>query len=72
MPTIDHRKRHLRRLVANLDARILEGMTATEDVPDHVLRDMGMLDAARVVALRLLDEVEALGRPEGRPYAKAP
>jgi len=58
---IDHRKRHLKRLVANLDARILDAMTSTEDVPDQVLRDVAMLDGARVVALRLLREAEAFG-----------
>jgi len=61
MVKIENRKRQLNRLVANLDARILEGMTSTEDVPDNVLRDMVMLDAARVLALRLLREAEPLG-----------
>ncbi len=52
----DNRDRQFRRLLAAIDARLLEAMTSTEDLPDEALREIAMLETARSAVVRVMSQ----------------
>jgi hypothetical protein len=44
------------RLIASLDARLLEAMTLREDLSDEALAEIAMIETARNAVLRVMGE----------------
>jgi len=52
----DHSERRMTRLIASLDARLLEAMTLREDLSDEALAEIAMIETARNAVLRVMGE----------------
>jgi hypothetical protein len=52
----DHSERRMTRLIASLDARLLEAMTLREDLSDEALAEIAMIETARNAVLRVMSE----------------
>lgn len=53
---VDHSERHMTRVIAALDARLLEAMTLREDLSDEALAEIAMIETARNAVLRVMSE----------------